>query len=95
MYCGILWYTVVYCGILWYTVVYNGYTVVYTYCDIQWIYCGIQQYIMVYCNCGICTVLWLSIMLHYRFLLGMFDPPSIQPYWNITVDQVNTPQHQV
>ena len=51
MYCGILWYTVVYCGILWYTVVYNGYTVVYTYCDIQWIYCGIQQYIMVYVLC--------------------------------------------
>lgn len=40
-------------------------------------------------------MLWLSTILYYRFLLGMFDPPNIQPYWNITVDQVNTALHQV
>ena len=40
-------------------------------------------------------MLWLSTILHYRFLLGMFDPPNIQPDWNITVDQVNTALHQV
>ena len=101
VYCGVLWCTVVYCGVLWCTVVYCGIlwcTVV--YCGILWctiVYCGIQWYTMVYCGtlCGICTVLLLSTILHYRFLLGMFDPPSIQPYWNITVDQVNTAHHQV
>ena len=86
MYCDvhILWYSVVYYGILWYTMLYSGilwYTVNTT------VYNGIL--------CGICTVLWFSTMVQYRFLLGMFDPPSIQPYWNISVDQVNTAQHQV
>ena len=41
----------------------------------------------------------LHVLLSYdfygRIILGMFDPPNIQPYWNFTVDLVNSPSHQV
>ena len=30
-----------------------------------------------------------------RMALGMFDPPEIQPYWNITTGHVNSAYHQV
>ena len=30
----------------------------------------------------------------YRIALGMFDPPEIQPYCNISTDQINTPTNQ-
>ncbi len=29
-----------------------------------------------------------------QFRLGMFDPPSIQPYLNISLAEVNSPAHQ-
>jgi len=32
-------------------------------------------------------------MIFDRIILGLFDPPNIQPYWNITVDDVNSPSH--
>ncbi len=29
-----------------------------------------------------------------QFRLGMFDPPSMQPYLNISIAEVNSPAHQ-
>ena len=31
----------------------------------------------------------------FRMALGMFDPAHLQPYLNISTDQVNSPAHQV
>ena len=30
-----------------------------------------------------------------RMALGMFDPTHLQPYLNISTDQINSPAHQV